>query len=133
MQFVPAWNFFAPIPCILDYHLLYREISGHEIGEWQDLYTPQDKRPIYSFLWNPEKRFIKTFLDLALDLIRFSNTTQDERQVYTSLAYLQILNYVNSLKHKPSSDKVQFLILTNSRADDYKVAFLSDIHPLSKR
>ncbi|MGL5626622.1 MAG: hypothetical protein ACRDDW_03765 [Candidatus Rhabdochlamydia sp.] len=133
MQLVPAWTFFAPIPCILDYHLLYREISLHEVEGWQELYTPQDKRSVYSFLWNPEKRFLKSFLDIALDLINFSNKIQDKKQVYTCLAYLQILNYVSCLNHKPSTDKVQFLILTNSRTDDYKVAFLSDVHSLSKR
>lgn len=133
MQLIPAWNFFAPFPCMFDYHLLYREISGHEVGEWQDLNTLKDKRSRYCFLWNPEKKSIKSFLDLALDLIKFSNKIQDEKQVYTSLPYLQLLNYVNSLNHKPSSDKIQFLILTNSRIQDYQIAFLSDVHPLSKR
>lgn len=132
-QLIPAWNFFAPFPNTFDYHLLYREISNHEVGEWQDLYTLKDKRSMYCFLWNPEKKSIKSFLDIALDLISFSNKVHDNKQVYTSLPYLQLLNYVSSLNHKASSDKIQFLILTNSRAQDYQVAFLSDVHPLSRR
>ena len=133
MHLIPGWNFFAPIPSTLDYHLLYREINNQEVEEWQDLHILKEKRSIYSFLWNPEHRFTKAFIDLAIDLINFSRTAQDKRQVYISLSYLQILHYVDSLDHKPSSDKVQFLILTNSRAQDYKVAFLSAVHPISKK
>lgn len=133
MQLIPGWNFFAPTPSTLDYHLLYREINNQGVEEWQDLYILKEKRSIYSFLWNPEHRFTKAFVDLAIDLINFSHTAQDKRQVYISLSYLQILNYVDCLDHKPSSNKVQFLILTNSRTHDYKVAFLSAVHPISQK
>ena len=132
-QLIPGWSFFATTPNTFDYHLLYREINNQQVEEWQDLYTLEEKRSIYSFLWNPEHRFTKAFVDLAVDLINFSHTAKDKRQVYISLSYLQILNYVDSLNHKPFSEKVQFLILTNSRAHDYKVMFLSDVHPISKR
>jgi hypothetical protein len=137
MQFIPTWSFFAPLPNMFDYHLLYREISNNgKVQEWKEVYSLEDQRPIYCLIWNPEKRFSKAFLDLAMDLIRFSEKVQDNKQVCTSLPYLQILNYLDSLCRKQSNfcqklSKIQFLILTNSRIYDYDILFLSEIHPLS--
>lgn len=140
IQFIPTWSFFAPTPNMFDYHLLYRRISNNgNVEEWEEVYSAENQRPIYCSIWYPEKRFSKAFLDLAIDLVRFSNKIQDNKQICASLPYLQILNYLDSLCHKKQSNagqnlsKIQFLILTNSRVHEYEIAFLSEVHSLSNR
>lgn len=140
IQFIPTWSFFAPIPNMFDYHLLYRKISDSgKVQEWEEVYSAEDQRPIYCSVWNPEKRFSKAFLDLAIDLVRFSCKIQDNKQICTSIPYLHILNYLDSFCRQKQSNsgqnigKIQFIILTNSRLYNYEVAFLSEVHFLSNR
>lgn len=129
MQFIPTWSFFAPLPNEFDYHLLYRLISNNgEIKEWVDVYSVKD-RPNRCFLWYPEKIFSKAFLDIALDLLQFSNKIKDKRLICTSLPYLHLLNYLNSFPKERSN--IQFMILTNSKVYEFDIVFLSEVHPLS--
>ena len=131
MQYIPTWSFFAPNPNIHDYHLLYRTISNDgAVQDWVHAYSVEE-RPLRCFLWHPEKNFSKAFLDVALELIQFSSKTQDKRQICASLPYLHLLSFLDSLPIL--REKIQFMILTNSRIYDYEIAFLSEVHPLTKR
>lgn len=134
MQFVPTWSFFAPIPNMHDYHFLYRYIlNDGTILEWKYLDKLVDKRHCLSLFWNPNKRFLKGSLDIAHDLLRFSNIVKDKDQICTSLPYLQVLNHVDALNTNQNVKSLQFAVLTSSRIYDYELSFLSEVHPITKR
>lgn len=132
MQFIPTWSFFAPVPNMFDYHLLYRNINDRgDVGNWNNIYSPEDRNSFFCFFWNPEKKFSKAFLDLALELVSFSSKVEDKSQICVSIPYLQILNYIDFISK--GKNKVQFLILNNSRSTTFEVAFISEVHPVSGR
>ena len=133
MLFIPTWSFFAPIPNMFDYHLMFRRLdkNSHSHG-WNQAFKIPDKRPWYAFIWNPQKRFLKGFLDIVKDLVIFAKKAEDKRQICTSIPYLLILNYINSLKHDQGTEKIQFMILGNSRLYDYEIVFTSEMHPITK-
>ena len=131
MLFIPTWSFFAPIPNMFDYYLAFRRIGKNDqLHEWSHAFKIPDKRPWYAFLWNPEKRLLKGFLDVVQDLVIFEKKVKDSRQICTSVPYLLILNYLNSLSHDQNTEKIQFMILGNSRLYDYEVVFISEMHPI---
>jgi hypothetical protein len=132
MQFIPIWSFFAPIPNMNDFHLLYRGLKKNgDLQEWQPAITLKEKRPFYTCLWNKEKRFQKAILDFTLDLLQVSQQFKDKTQICSSIPYLQILNFVDSLTHCKNVEKIQFVILSNSRLKDFDMEFLSEFHPLA--
>jgi len=134
MQFVPNWSFFAPVPNMHDYRLFHRVIDKNgAVFEWQASYTLRDQRPFYVFLWNPQKRFLKGFLDLSHDLLKFCNAVQDKNQICSSLPYLHILNFVDAQAHIEEAEKIQFVIMTDSALHPTRVAFLSEIHPITPK
>lgn len=133
MLFIPTWSFFAPIPNMFDYHLVFRRVGkNNQFYEWVPVFKIPDKRPWYAFLWNPEKRFLKGFLDVVQDLVTFAKKVKDSRQVCTSVPYLLILNYLDSLNHDQNTEKIQFMVLGNSRLYDHEVVFTSEMHPIVK-
>ena len=134
MRFVPTWSFFAPIPNMHDYHLIYRYFPKNgDVLEWNYFDQLEEKRSLFSIVWNPNKRFLKASLDISHDLLRFSNLAKDKHLICISLPYLQILNYVDHLNRDPNIESVQFAILTNSKIYNYELAFLSEIHLVTKR
>ena len=134
MQFVPTWSFFAPLPSIHDYHLLCRCFSSDgKAQDWREVYRVKERRPFYSFFWNPDKKVSKSFIDLVIGLIKLSNDVKDWNQISISLPYLHILNYINSFNHDHSMESIQFMILSDSQLFEYEVAFLSQRHPLAKK
>jgi len=134
MSFVPTWSFFAPTPGMHDYHLLYRGISEEgAVQEWQQAHSIKEKRGLCSFVWHPNKKFLKALMDLVQELTRFSIAVNDKKQIYLSIPYLHILNYVTFLNHDESVKKVQFMILSSSRMYDYNVEFVSSTHLLTNR
>ncbi|MEU9032972.1 hypothetical protein AB0D46_36820 [Streptomyces sp. NPDC048383] len=67
LQMLPDWRLFAPQPVMHDFHLLYRAGEpGHE-GEWQVASTIA-KRSASQFVWYPERRRDKAFLDLCQEV-----------------------------------------------------------------
>ncbi len=64
---LPDWRLFAPRPVMHDFHLLCRAGEpGHE-GEWQVASTIA-KRSVSQFVWYPERRRDKAFLDLCQEV-----------------------------------------------------------------
>ena len=115
-----------------DYHLLYRGIHDEgEVQEWQETFTLKSERGFWAFLWHPDKKFLKSLLDMSQELIMFSINSKDKRQICLSVPYLHILNYITSMNHDKSIRKIQFMILSSSRLYDYTVEFLSSTHPLT--
>ncbi len=133
MLFIPTWSFFAPIPNMFDYHLVFRRIGeNNQLYEWAPVFKIPEKRPWYAFAWNPEKRFLKGFLDVVQDLVTFAKKVKDSGQICTSVPYLLILNYLSSLYHDQGTEKIQFMVLGNSRLYDHEVVFTSEMHPIVK-
>lgn len=129
IRFIPTWSFFAPTPGFHDYQLMYRTIldDGH-VEEWQEAHAIHEKRHALCFIWNPEKKFSKSVMDLTQDLMRFCQSIQQKEQILLSIPYLQILNYVTSFKHNINVSRVQFMILSSSRMYDYETLFISEAH-----
>jgi hypothetical protein len=131
MSFISSWSFFAPTPGMLDYHLLYRGINEQEeVQDWEGVFSIKEKRSPCAVIWNPEKKYLKTLVDMVQELIKFSFSSNEEKQICLSIPYLHILNFTTSLKHDKPIKKVQFLILGGSRLNEYKVEFVSSVHPI---
>lgn len=134
MHLIPTWSFFAPIPNMLDYYLLYRVIEQNgTVSEWQLVNIIEEKRSFWAFIWNPAKKMSKSFLDITQDLLKICHMVEEKNQIYLSLPYLQLLNYVDSFAHKTNVDKVQFMIMGQSKLYDPEVVFISEPHALTKR
>lgn len=134
MTLIPTWSFFAPTPGMSDYYLLYREINDKdEVQDWKEVTPLQDKRSPFAFVWNPDKKYLKTLIDMVQQLIKLSVAYNEEKQICLTVPYLHILNSVTSLEHGSSAKKVQFLIMGGSRLCEYTVEFVSSVHPISGR
>lgn len=130
---LPSWSFFAPTPYSSDYFLLYRFIyEDNHIGKWQQANRILENRPYYSFLWNPENRFLKGFVDVILDLVKCIHAVKDKNQICMSIPYLHLLNFINSFSRDPSTVKVQFVVMSQTKLDEAKLIFLSETHPVKK-
>lgn len=132
-NFLPSWSFFAPIPYKLDYFLFYRFIyEDNCTSEWQQANEVLEKRPYYSFLWNPQNRFLKGFIDSISDLIKHSQATQMKDEICVSIPYLHLLNFVHSFPKDPSTSKIQFMVINQSKIYKPKLLFLSETHPVKR-
>lgn len=130
---LPSWSFFAPTPYNSDYFLLYRFIyEDNRIGKWQQANRILENRPCYSFLWNPENRFLKGLVDVILDLVKCIRAVKDENQICMSIPYLHLLNFINSFSRDPLTIKVQFMVMSQTKLDEAKLIFLSETHPVKK-
>lgn len=130
---LPSWSFFAPNPYRLDYFLFYRFIDeNNHVGEWQQANKLLENRPYYSFLWNPESKFLKGLVDIILDLVNCIHTMKDKNQIYISLPYLHILNFVYSFSKDPLTSKIQFMVMSQSKAEESELVFLSETHRVKK-
>ncbi len=130
---IPSWSFFAPVPNMLDYYLFYRTIDHNgKVYDWQVVNTISERRPFYSFLWNPNKRFSKGFLDISQDLLKICNEVKNINQICLSLPYMQILNFIDSFQHDEASKTIQFMIVSQSKLYEPEVVFLSELHTISR-
>ena len=83
---IPKWNFFAPTPGIVNFHLFYRDqLDNGSIGNWREVRFSSQKKSYFRALWNPKKRLNKAKFDATITLSRFIDDIHD-------------LNYVNELK-----------------------------------
>lgn len=134
LNIIPTWSFFAPIPGMHDYHLMFRTIEKHgQVTDWQEALPLKDKKEGYTFFWNPEKKYPKSLMDLVQQLLMSSRAANHESQIYLSIPYLHLLNYVSAAHFDAAAEKVQFMILSSSRMSDYRVVFVSSSHRLPKR
>ncbi|MGL4540688.1 MAG: hypothetical protein ACRCU0_06930 [Candidatus Rhabdochlamydia sp.] len=129
---LPSWSFFAPTPYKTDYFLFYRFIyEDDRVGEWKPVNKNLEKRPCYSFLWNPESRFLKGFIDIISDLIKCVRV-MDKNQICASIPYLHLLHFVHSFPRDLFASKLQFVVISQSKLYNNKLVFLSEIHPFEK-
>lgn len=130
---IPKWSFFAPTPCVHDYHLLFRYKSeDNTVSDWQIAYQTKKRSP-FSFIWNPEKKRNKGFLDAILNLLALCDQLENIKQICICIPYLILLDKVDSMCQNPKMKQVQFIILTQSIDSGYQTSFISELHPISKK
>ncbi|KAF4406963.1 MULTISPECIES: hypothetical protein [Streptomyces] len=112
---VPRYNYFAPVPGVHDYHLLFRtRTRGREFGAWQEVST-EGRRRWWNFAWNPDRRCRKRLLDLAKELAHRDPACADPATVL-SVPYLMLLRHVCAQAEPAERADIQFLIVTISGA-----------------
>jgi hypothetical protein len=93
---IPSWTFFAPRAGTYDCHLVFRErLLDGQITVWKELQL-RDVSPLRVF-WNPSKRSQKTLSDFSGALVRMSGRKMNRRQVYLSMPYVALANFVANL------------------------------------
>jgi hypothetical protein len=128
---LPFWNFFAPRPGTLDFHLLYRDqISDGTITIWREIPLTHDRR-WWNIFWNPGRREKKALFDAALGIRRYSARTGGDVRI--SVPYILLLTYVSGLRRIYPVEKTQFLVMASTPAEphvDPQVLILSEMHPV---
>lgn len=130
LHLIPNWRFFAPRPSRRDYHLDFRvQIGPKQTTRWTRLPMNAQRR-LTSTIWYPEKRVRKTFNTAVRRIIRRLRASGPDA-VAQSLAYLQLLHYVQNHPELPEGCWTQFRIVSSQ---DYAVdtrprtAFVSPWH-----
>lgn len=130
-NWLPFWNFFAPRPGTLDFHLLYRDqLPDGVLTSWREIPLGQQRR-WHDFLWNPRRRLKKALFDAAGGIKRKS-AREDGPDVRITVPYLLLLTYVSGLPRIYPAVKTQFLVMasTPAAAESEPVVLLySDLHP----
>ncbi|MGW0738270.1 hypothetical protein [Streptomyces sp. NPDC002851] len=110
---IPRYNYFAPIPGMHDYHLLFRtRTRGREFGTWEEV-SAGVRRRWWNFVWNPDRRSRKQLLDLAKELAHRDPGCVDPDTVL-SVPYLVLLRHVCAQIEPAEGVDIQFLIVTFS-------------------
>jgi hypothetical protein len=133
---LPRWTFFAPMPGMSDYHLLYRDqLEDDRLSDWVEIPITEERK-LYSFIWNPEKKSKKILSDVVASLVEFSQMGVREGPVLMlSLPYLILLNVVVHHDQKRVGIKRQFIVVEKFRQDGnptIRVLLTSAFHPLRR-
>jgi hypothetical protein len=127
---VPRWSFFAPVPCKVDYHLLYRyNLSDDSFTPWKEYEI--ENRTHFDWIWHPTKRKRK-FLNDCVNELKMSYETSKDKVIFT-VAYIIIANTLSSLNSAENSEYIQFLIMESDTPDlinEAKPIFTSELHKL---
>jgi hypothetical protein len=133
---IPQWNFFAPTPGRVDYHVLYRHrMSSGVFTPWTEVSHPTT--PWWArAIWNPHRRARKALFDLLSELA--IHLRAEDRSIALSIPYLTLLAAVNGINRQSRHRYVQFLLMKTEH--DATVArnetvptlvFCSDCHELA--
>ena len=108
---LPTWTFFAPNPGSTDFRLVYRNIDHQDrLSAWEEVPLVRT-RHWRDALWNPEKRLSKGLFDLAQTLMTIRRMYESPDVAMTSLPYVAIVRFVESLPRSPSVRCRQFMVL----------------------
>ncbi len=131
-SFIPSWSFFAPNPYHTDYYILYRSFKDDSASKWQQAYQISPKRSYTAILWYPDKLFLKSVVDIAIDLVRVASSIHNKKKICLSIPYLHTLNFIQSLvvDSNVNVDKIQFVIMTRVQNSSPEMVFLSETHPV---
>ena len=131
---VPRWTFFAPRPCMSDYHILVRDkLLDGSITSWLEVPIVDDFR-LSRMFWNPGKRQRKAFIDLVANLKAECRHLKREQMVQVSVPYLAFLNFVTFLPRSYVPSATQFLLLEtmcNLRSQKMTTIAVSAFHEVS--
>jgi hypothetical protein len=132
---LPMWWFFAPIPGRHDFHLLLRDrLLNGSVTAWKEL-PVNPERHWWNFIWNPERRQRKSFLDLAVELTHLAAVVRlPPKQIELTEAYLAFLHFISRRPRAQESVQTQFLLMTtdfDSESDRTpKAVFISSFHTM---
>ena len=130
---LPGWTFFAPVPGTSDYHWLFRDrLRDGTLTPWTELSRVRERSVVTAVL-NPDKRKLKTMLDIIGELSSPTLNESGHSAVAVSLSYLLLLHSVCSMRHPVESTQTQFLVMSASGVtpgEEPKALFLSAFHDL---
>jgi len=130
LNLLPSWTFFAPVPCLTDFSLIYRDFDCDGTPtRWCDANLIVD-RTFISFFWNPRKRKAKCLFDVVQMLVPFQ---KNEDLPILSFSYLWSLHTCMAYPKEAKSVYRQFAIVAILRSgDSEKISsvLLSLQHPL---
>jgi len=131
LHLLPIWTFFAPNPGRHDLHVIYRECSGVRCGPWRQLAPPWVDRS-WRWIWNPGRYVRKATTDFSNALLDARRTSDDQRAVLLSAAYISLLHWVMAQPSAdPESNHRQFaLVVTQGFGEgrELDVQFVSEVH-----
>jgi hypothetical protein len=122
LKILPVYTFFSPNPGKVDSHLLIRDSISSDndhLTEWKEIITI-NKRQVYNFVWNPDKRINKMVIDALAELRSINNyyyklnVNSDDLGIFFQLnrGYITLLNFVSNYdKLSPDSIGRQFMII----------------------
>lgn len=124
---LPGWNFFAPNPGRVDYHLLFRdELPNGARTPWREIPLTRDRRWFHAF-WNPERRLKKTVFDAAGAIaVELRAGSPDVR---LSVGYLHLMNFVTAYRRVYPFRSTQFLLMVSTPAHDTEPLEIIMSHP----
>lgn len=129
------FRFFAPMPMVIDYHLLYRDqLHDGTLTEWTELPIAHERR-LLDAIWCPRLRVDKAFIDAFNGIVAITPLLDDHTQVQFSIYYISLLNYVTAkADHAPGAYMTQFLVAASEGRDVARppeFRFLSEFHRLA--
>jgi hypothetical protein len=104
---IPKWTFFAPHPKTTDYQFCYQDLD-HASASPSEPVVVEFGRPVpgLRFIWNPNKRNTKAFVDVAGFILTYVAT--HKRSISANMLvmelyvpYLLLLNYVSCCAPPP--------------------------------
>lgn len=129
LNIVPRWTFFAPRPCVSDFHLIFRDIDvAGRLTPWEDAQL-NGERSLMSCVWNPSKRRSKSLFDVVQ---LFATMPVASEMPLCSLPYIWSLHVCMTHPRHPSAVRRQFAIAAINHASvatELSVVFASGEHP----
>jgi hypothetical protein len=130
--FVPSYAFFAPAPLTYDFEVVYRDrLVNESVTPWRVVALFSSRR--YRAIWNPEKRKYKVASDLCWKLVREIrwqlSGLRTPNQLYLSVPYVALANYVAYLPHSVASIETQFAVVARPGFDTRKAAAVVFVSP----
>jgi hypothetical protein len=133
LRLVPEWRFFAPIPGMGDFHLLYRDTYTGSTTDWTEIKIGDDRR-WWNFLWHPRRREEKALTD-AIRVMQPYLTPERIATAPLSVPYLTLLTYVSGLPRTLRPRQTQFLVMYSEAAiqdGQPQICLVSNIHELAE-
>ncbi|HWW62566.1 MAG TPA: hypothetical protein VN181_14430 [Thermoanaerobaculia bacterium] len=133
LHLIPQYNFFAPVPGMNDFHVLYRDcLPDGAATDWAEI-TAIAPRHWWNAVWHPHRRQRKAIFDVTTTFAKELQLYGAEK-VPLSVPYLLLLNYVSAQDHRPAATSTQFLLMMSygghEAAKEPDVMFLSTLHGL---
>ena len=131
---IPNWRFFAPTPARRDYHLEFRTRSREgRVSRYERIELLRE-RDWVTTMWNPSKRLRKAFNTSVRRIVRCRSRFGEPASL-RCVAYLRLLNYLQSIVADANGYALQFRIISAADfADDPRIrlTFRSDWHLIDK-
>jgi len=128
---IPSWTFFAPNPGVVDYQILYRDISDGHYTKWKIIFYRNNS--IFHSILNPDKRRRKAIRDCCISILQIESNDPENKPILLSSSYIVLLNYIMTMpkdslcKYRQFSIMRTFGCMTSKKSE---VLFTSCFHKL---